>query len=354
MQVDFLIIGQGLAGSLLGWTLLQRGCSVVVVDNSPINASSVAAGIINPISGMRLAKSADVDTLLPAATACYDKLSGFFGESFYVRKSMFRLFQNESERVQALKRQQNPDYDAFLGEFSSANGMLNGFNMSYGYIEQLQCGYLSTALLLSSLKNFFIASNAYCPAFVEYAYLNINSAVKWQAIVAKQVVFCEGYRAIDNPWFNNLPLQPVKGEILTLNHPAPLPDSIINYGNWLLPQEDGNFRIGATFDRYQTDQHITEQGKQRLFNALKTVHPGLAQSSVVKHEVGIRPCTADRHPFIGRHPQHKALAIFNGFGAKGSLQIPWYSERFADYLLHNRPLPFACDIERFQSPSFSR
>ena len=268
------------------------------------------AGIINPISGMRLAKSADVDFLLPVAIDCYDKLSGFFGKSFYVRKSMFRLFQNESERIQALKRQQNPDYDAYLGEFSSANGKLNGFNMPYGYIEQKQCGHLSTALLLSSLKNFFITSNTYCPEMVDYADLHVNSAVKWQAIAAKQVVFCEGYRAIHNPWFNNLPLQPVKGEILTLNHPVPLPDSIINYGNWLLPLEACNFRIGATFDQYQTDQHITEQGKQLLCNALKNVHPVLAQSSVVKHEAGIRPCTADRQPLIGKHPKYKALSHF--------------------------------------------
>ena len=56
MKVDYLIIGQGLAGSLLAWELIQRRCSVVVVDNGNENASQIAAGLINPITGMRFVK----------------------------------------------------------------------------------------------------------------------------------------------------------------------------------------------------------------------------------------------------------------------------------------------------------
>ena len=67
MITDYLIIGQGLAGSLLAWELIQRDCKVVIIDNGKENASQVAAGLINPITGMRFVKSADVDTLLPAA-----------------------------------------------------------------------------------------------------------------------------------------------------------------------------------------------------------------------------------------------------------------------------------------------
>ena len=33
MTIDFLIIGQGLAGSLLAWELINRGCNVIIVDN---------------------------------------------------------------------------------------------------------------------------------------------------------------------------------------------------------------------------------------------------------------------------------------------------------------------------------
>jgi len=60
MMIDFLIVGQGLAGSLLAWELIQRGCSVLVVDKGEENASQVAAGLINPVTGIRFVKSGSV------------------------------------------------------------------------------------------------------------------------------------------------------------------------------------------------------------------------------------------------------------------------------------------------------
>jgi len=50
--VDYLVVGQGLAGSLLTLLLQERGRSVIVVDNDHRHAASRAAGgIINPPPG---------------------------------------------------------------------------------------------------------------------------------------------------------------------------------------------------------------------------------------------------------------------------------------------------------------
>lgn len=352
MQVDFLIVGQGLAGSLLAWTLMQRGCRVLVLDNNCRNASQVAAGIVNPVSGKRLAKSEAVETVLPAALACYGQLSDFFGKSFYVRKKMLRLFQSEAERIQAVKRQENRNYEAYLGYLADSQRNLDGFSTPFGYIEQKLCGHLSTGALLAQLKDYFIAHDAYRQTIVDYEDLQFSPKVKWSGLSTKQVVFCEGYLVVHNPWFKYLPFQPVKGEILTLNQPTPLPETIINYGNWLLPSTSGTFRVGATFDRDNIDTAPTVEGKQTLLDALGTFNTTLAHSAIEKHEAGIRPCTADRYPIIGSHPQYNKLAVFNGFGAKGSMQIPWFCERFADHLLLNAPLPANCDIKRFNTSHF--
>ena len=83
---DYLIIGQGLAGSLLAWELLQRGCKIMVIDNGLESASQVAAGLINPVTGMRLVKSAEVEHLLPSAMRCYEQLSQLFKQNFYIEK----------------------------------------------------------------------------------------------------------------------------------------------------------------------------------------------------------------------------------------------------------------------------
>jgi len=64
--IDYIIVGQGLAGSLLAYELMQEGKLVCIVDEHHLGAASaVAAGIINPITGRRFAKSWRIDELLP-------------------------------------------------------------------------------------------------------------------------------------------------------------------------------------------------------------------------------------------------------------------------------------------------
>ena len=64
MQIDYLLVGQGLAGSILGWELMQRGCRILIIDQEIGNASRIAAGLINPVTGMRFFKMEGVDRLL--------------------------------------------------------------------------------------------------------------------------------------------------------------------------------------------------------------------------------------------------------------------------------------------------
>ena len=128
-----------------------------------------------------------------------------------------------------------------------------------------------------------------------------------------------------------------------------LPPIIYNFGYWLLPEGDGQVRLGATFDRQFADHAPTDSGKQRLLAALQQRETNPAPRRIVAHHSGIRPGTADRQPFIGLHPRLPQLAIFNGFGAKGSLQIPWYAQQFVGHLIHNNPLPSYSAIDRYRT-----
>lgn len=351
-MTDFLIIGQGLAGSLLAWELIQRDCKVVIVDNDRENASQVAAGLINPITGMRFVKSADVDLLLPAALHRYSQLADFFQQAFYIEKPLLRIFQNDNELKNADKRLNNPAYQAYLGDIQPSK-TIDNLATPFGFLEQKQTGYLLTRSLLSCLKAFFIANDSYLKADFDYRDLHLQPSLRWQNICPKQIIFCEGYRASQNPWFSWLPFQPVKGEILTLEHQTRLPDKILNYGNWLIPLTAHRIRIGASFDRENLNSQITVHGKNDLLNALNRISPDLSNTTLIDHQANIRPCTQDRHPFIGLHPQHNNLAIFNGFGAKGSLQIPWHGRHFADVLLDDAPLAHFCNIQRHYETYFT-
>jgi glycine/D-amino acid oxidase-like deaminating enzyme len=352
MKIDYLIVGQGLAGTLLAWDLIQRGCSVVIVDNGEENASKIAAGLINPITGMRFEKSDNADTLLPAARRLYAELSGFFQQPFFIEKPMLRIFKNESETNAATRRLKNEDYQAYIDKIQTDDRLPGNLNAPFGFLEQKQTGYLLTRPLLECMKQFFISRNSYRQSDVDYRDFELIPTLRWQYIYPKQIIFCEGFGATRNPWFSWLPFQPVKGELLTLHHQSELPDKIVNFGNWLIPLNTREIRVGATFDRENLNTETTEEGKNEIINSLIHLSPELAHSTVINHEANIRPCTMDRHPFIGRHPKYEQLAIFNGFGAKGSLQIPWYSQRLADNLIGDDPLPDSCNIQRHVKSHF--
>ena len=78
MQVDFLIVGQGLAGSLLAQELLRRGRTVHVVDDHwKSSASQVAAGLMTPLTGRRFTLTKDYPELFAAAKERLTELGVF-------------------------------------------------------------------------------------------------------------------------------------------------------------------------------------------------------------------------------------------------------------------------------------
>jgi len=55
---DFIIIGQGIAGSVLSWYLLEKKLNFLIInDSTKLSASSTALGVYNPITGKRIAKT---------------------------------------------------------------------------------------------------------------------------------------------------------------------------------------------------------------------------------------------------------------------------------------------------------
>jgi glycine/D-amino acid oxidase-like deaminating enzyme len=169
-----------------------------------------------------------------------------------------------------------------------------------------------------------------------------------EGIQASALVFCEGYRMRENPWFNFLPLQPDKGEFLQLHSDRTLCRHIINGAHMLIPLGGGRYRFGATHEHGIVDHHPTEEARQKLQAGLQALLEQHDQIRIEGQSAGVRPATSDRQPFIGQHPYYPALHLFNGFGARGALSIPWFAEQFSAHLLHGQPLPEEADLQRYQ------
>lgn len=349
MPIDVLIIGQGLAGSLLAWEMINRGLKVWVVDNGEMNASQVAAGLINPVTGQRLVKQSGVDYLLPAALSCYAQLSARFNQEFFYPLPMLRILRTPLEQQYAQKRLGQTDYQGYLSIVKTKPASLV---TNQSVLQQTQTGYLNIPALLERIRDFLIDHASYQQTVFNYAEITFQPRLSWQTIQPRHIVFCEGYRCRQNPWFGQLPFQPAKGEILHCQTPNLQYRQILNFGHWLIPIGDNRFKLGASFESGRTDSAITVQAKRDLLQAVSAVLPDLNPVEVLQQQAGIRPATLDKQALIGSHPRYGNVHIFNGFGAKGSLLIPWYARQFTDYLIEQTPLPAQVDIRRYYETHF--
>ena len=88
MQVDYLIIGQGLCGTMLSWFLHKEGKTFIVIDDNNENSSSrIAAGIINPVTGRRYAYTWMIDEIMGFATETYEEMGRAMNSKFVFEKS---------------------------------------------------------------------------------------------------------------------------------------------------------------------------------------------------------------------------------------------------------------------------
>src|SRR5260221_5007335 len=113
--VDYLIVGQGLAGSVFAALLLERGRSFIVVDDQHRSAASKAAsGIINPITGKRLNRPALIGELIKEAFSTYPRIEQLLGASLFARRDVLRLVIDEEEQQRWEAKRQLPEYEPYV------------------------------------------------------------------------------------------------------------------------------------------------------------------------------------------------------------------------------------------------
>ncbi|MBC7891775.1 MAG: FAD-binding oxidoreductase [Sphingobacteriaceae bacterium] len=349
----FLLIGQGLAGSLLAEALLRRGERVRIVGDARPSSSGVAAGLFNPVTGRKPQKTWLADDLFPYLHRFYPDLETRLGATFFYPTPLYRPFGSAAEREAGLAFAVQPELSDFLCPSPNDDVYSPAVRNEYGGLLTLRAGWVDVPALLLAFRRHFETLGIFEETAFDPADLYIgDKALTWRNLQLEQLVFCEGVYATENPYFGWLPFNPVKGETITVkpNGTPPLP-GIVNRGVWGIPKADGTLRVGATYvwpkPGFPLDWVTTTEGREFLEEKLRGwLKP---EYTVLEQAAGIRPAVQGRRPLLGRHPEYHRLSIFNGLGSKGVSLAPFFADQLAEHLVSGKELDEAVNISRFFS-----
>lgn len=330
---EFIIVGQGLAGSMLAWELLEQGHSVCVIDNNhKTSSSSVAAGIVNPITGRWMTKSWEVEKFLPVAKQYYRKMAHKFGEELFFEKDILRILTNEKEVKRFEKISANEEYQPFIGETFPADSFKKQINTPLGAYEIIKAGFLKTKIFLSKIREVFAQKGCLIEEDFDHSRVQCaGSKVHYRNLSARHLIFCEGFKVLENPFFSTLPdWSPSKGEILTVKTKANLPDYILNMNKWMVPLGGGVYKVGSNYEKQKLNLKPTYSVKEDILRVLSEFIED--EIIVLEHQAGVRPATRNKRPVIAAHHEYNMLHVFNGFGSKGTLVIPYFAKKYAQHL----------------------
>ena len=318
-HVENLIVGQGLAGSAMAWTLHWSGQSLLILDRGERNtASRVAAGLVTPITGKRLVRSQDFDEYWAAALAFYRRVELETGRSFFEDTRMLRLFADHSACTAFLDRS---EIEAVAG-VASWRGRLQTDGREQSGITMTPAARLKVKAYLSATKEHFLSCDSYAQGDIDFVKDVVISEsmirVDSRDLTADRMILCQGTQA--NELFPKVPNNPSRGDILTVRIPNYERTEVVHRSIWIAPNSDCTQTVGSTYDWRNTNAVPTAAGRAEVQEKLSRMVDGPV--IVEHHEAGVRPTMKDYEPVIGRHPKHSNVFILNGLGSKGTLRAP--------------------------------
>lgn len=341
---DYLVIGQGIAGSMLSYFLLKKGSKVLVADQfQPSSASNVAAGIVNPLTGRRLVKTWMAGAVFPFADCTYIELEKILNEDFWYRMNIAKIISTPGENDFLNRRKVSADYLDLIS--FPKDSELYGFKQPVAF-EINGSGYLDMAKLIREYRKMLFEKDILVGVpFHNEEMVVDDERIFWKGYSFKRVIFCDGYKSTENPLFSWVPFVPAKGEVLTIHSTELNIDKIVMKDIFILPLGNGYYKVGATYQWDQLDGNPTLEGRNQLTQKLDAMLD--CSYTIINHVGGIRPVVKDRKPCLGIHPVYKCIGIFNGLGTKGASLAPYFASHFADYLEENKPLNKETDVARF-------
>jgi len=344
-MVDFLVIGSGLAGISFCEVLEKNGNTFTVVSDDSQTASKVAGGLYNPVILKRFTPVWRAQQQLDIAMSFYSALEDKLKTQFDYKTTVLRRFASVEEQNLWFENADKPLLTPFLNTklLSNRNKQIYA---PFGYGMVNGTGRVTTKLLLERYKTYAKENGYWVEERFQHAKLShFANGIKYGAIEAKHIVFAEGYGLKQNPYFNYLPLNGTKGELLTIVAPKLKADDVLKSSVFSIPLGKDKYRIGATYHRFDKTNIPTQQAREELTEKLERFIK--CPYEIIDHVAGVRPTVADRKPLVGRHPKYKNMYVLNGFGSRGVMIAPFAAKILFNAIIKGMTVPHEMNCDRY-------
>lgn len=343
---NILIVGQGIAGSVLAFQFPEDQFEVTILDDGHLSSSSmVAAGMWNPLSFKKPSVGWNSERLLASAREVYGTISEKLKIDFFHFLPLNRIFPDQ--------RSAN-DWDDKSTERTFGQFVINSYGKKlhplikqpFGHGTVNHAGWCDLPKLLKAARDYFSKNNQMIEASFDSSKLHYEGGA-WHYDGKKydHVILATGSKNSTLGYFDWVPVYPNKGQVLTVKPKEYHSEEILNYGNFVLPVGDGKYRVGGTYEFNDPNPEITEESKQKLLSKLSSVVAD--EFEIIDQKAGYRPTIPDRRPTIGEHPNNKNLYLFNGFGSKGVLYAPDAAKQLVAAITHGTPIDTDISVMRY-------
>ncbi len=330
---DVLLVGGGVIGLSLAWELAQAGAKVCLLDSGEMGreASWAAAGMLPP------GPSRD---LWPSCSN-YDQMQGFSHELHPVwHQQLSELTQIDNgyrptgalyvadgnpEAKTAFEKNQR-EWDRWGLDYHKLDAMaltdlepaISG--QSHATLLPTESQLRPPRHLKALLAACQLAGVALRPGCQVLGWNRASDRVT-AAVTSTGAITAGHYCLTSGCWTGplaaglglELPIRPVRGQILLLNGPPNTLGRIINAGpHYLTPRTDGRVLVGSTQEEVGFNKQNTVAGLSELMNFARALCPALADFTLEQSWSGLRPGTADDLPYIGRLPGYENAWIAAG------------------------------------------
>ena len=342
---DIIIVGQGISGTVLSSTLMEQHQKVLLIDDGNKKAASkIASGVINPVTGRRIVKTWQIDAVMPAAVRIYQALENKLNTLIIQQCNIVNF--HASEQMQKAFEDRIAEDPTYLSTQPLPNTIAAAFEAPFGHTVIDPCWLINVENLLHHWRQYLIEKNALLEDVFDFKKLEVTTEkIVYKNYTANKIIFCEGAKGQDNPYFKQLPFAPNKGEALLVKINDLDNRYIYKKAVSIVPWKDSIFWVGSNYEWDNYNDDPSPSFKEKTMAALNEWLQ--LPYEVVDHIAAVRPANTQRRPFVGMHPTFKNMGIFNGMGTKGCSLAPYFAEQMTEHILHQTPIDNEATIDRF-------